>query len=187
MRLLGERHAHEHFGDILDVEWQGHAVAIGEVDGLVACRQHLALDVVHRTAHLVWTRDIRGPDAGDGHLERAVVPVGLMFVEGLRDRVDAGAKPQIRLVHRAVAVQTLRAIHSKRARVDHAPNAEHTGRFKAVIHAEDVQPHLGMGVTLRCAQGIREVKHAVRLAQRERLHDIVHEGDVATDDLNPVT
>ena len=91
------------------------------------------------------------------------------------------------LGHGMLAVQLLRAVDGKRTRVDNPPNAEDASRFEAVIHPEDVQPYLWMGVTLTRAQGVGEVEHAVGLAQRQRLDDIVHEGDVAAHDLDPVT
>ena len=160
--------------------------AWGKLDRLLAGGQDLALDVVHGAAHLVGSGDVGRSDAGDGHVVGAVVPVGLVLVEALGDGVDAAAEAEVVLGDHFVAVQPLGSVDGERAGVDDAADVEQAGGLEAVVHAEDVDLDLRMGVGLGGAEDVGEVEHAVGFGGDERLDDVAHDGDVAVDDLDLV-
>ena len=84
-------------------------------------------------------------------------------------------------------MQALRTVDSERAGVDHTANVENPRRLEAVIHAQDVDPHLRMRVALGCPEDIGKVDHSIRLCRDQRLDHIVHHRDIAMRNLNLVS
>ena len=115
-----------------------------------------------------------------------------MLVENLGGGVDAGAHAQVVLVEGAVAEEGLTAVNGERAGVGHALDIAHARRLEAVVHAEDIQPHgvvrvLGVRDAVRPhAEQVGEVEDAVRLALDHGANHVIHERDVAAEELQLV-
>ena len=171
-------HADESLGDVLNMDGQAHHTPVGEADGFAARRQGYAAHMVGGAAHLVRPGDIGRPDARDGHPVVFVEHFGLEFVENLVDGVLADAVGGVVLGGGAVAEVGLLPADGHGAGIDDAVHAQQPAGFEAVVHPQDVEAHLVVGVALAAAQQIGQVDDAVGLRLHNGAGYLLKVGDV---------
>ena len=143
--LIGQHDAGKNLGHVLHMNDAAHRIGVGESDGLAARRLAHTVYVIDGAKFFIWAGYIGRAYASNRHAIGAAVIVGLPFIDDFIDCILGLASPFVGFVDQALAEFGLLAGNCDRAGKDRVLDAAAPGRFKAIIHALNVELERDVG------------------------------------------